>query len=53
MLSALDSYGNVPAGHAETMMGVVPVSEQVDKLLRQATDVENLCQHYIGWCSFW
>lgn len=29
------------------------VSDQVDKLLAQATSVENLCQHYIGWCSFW
>lgn len=29
------------------------VEEQVDKLIQQATSVENLCQHYIGWCSFW
>ena len=29
------------------------VEEQVQKLIRQATSVENLCQHYIGWCSFW
>ena len=29
------------------------VPEQVDKLLIQATNLENLCQHYIGWCSFW
>ena len=29
------------------------VEEQVAKLIRQATNVENLCQHYIGWCSFW
>lgn len=29
------------------------VQEQVDKLLVQATSLENLCQHYIGWCSFW
>ncbi|KAK2737357.1 phosphatidylinositol kinase- protein kinase tor1 [Myotisia sp. PD_48] len=29
------------------------VSDQVDKLLVQATSVENICQHYIGWCSFW
>lgn len=29
------------------------IAEQVDKLINQATDVENLCQHYIGWCSFW
>lgn len=26
---------------------------QVDKLIQEATKLENLCQHYIGWCSFW
>ena len=35
------------------VMGGLQVGDQVDRLLRQATDVENLCQHYIGWCSFW
>ncbi|KAI4162793.1 MAG: hypothetical protein LQ342_003510 [Letrouitia transgressa] len=29
------------------------VEKQVQKLIAQATSVENLCQHYIGWCSFW
>lgn len=29
------------------------IQSQVDKLIQQATSVENLCQHYIGWCSFW
>ena len=29
------------------------VEQQVGKLIGQATSVENLCQHYIGWCSFW
>ena len=29
------------------------VERQVAKLVAQATNVENLCQHYIGWCSFW
>lgn len=29
------------------------VNDQVDKLIQQATSVENLCQHYIGWCPFW
>ncbi|KAI9837156.1 MAG: phosphatidylinositol kinase- protein kinase tor1 [Sclerophora amabilis] len=29
------------------------IPDQVDKLLLQATNLENLCQHYIGWCSFW
>lgn len=29
------------------------VPTQVDMLIQQATNVENLCLHYIGWCSFW
>eukprot|EP00158_Paraphelidium_tribonemae_P009901 Partr_v1_DN28994_c0_g1_i3_m24719 putative Phosphatidylinositol 3-kinase len=29
------------------------VAEQVEKLIRQATSVDNLCQCYIGWCPFW
>ncbi|KAF2487814.1 TOR1 phosphatidylinositol 3-kinase [Neohortaea acidophila] len=29
------------------------VNRQVEKLLAEATNLENLCQHYIGWCSFW
>ncbi|KAG0671444.1 phosphatidylinositol kinase- protein kinase tor1 [Maudiozyma exigua] len=29
------------------------VPEQVDMLIQQATSIENLCQHYIGWCAFW
>jgi FKBP12-rapamycin complex-associated protein len=29
------------------------VIAQVNKLIMEATNLENLCQHYIGWCSFW
>lgn len=29
------------------------IPDQVDKLIQQATSVNNLCQHYIGWCPFW
>jgi len=29
------------------------VARQVARLIDQATNLENLCQHYIGWCSFW
>ncbi|KAI0395542.1 TOR kinase [Xylariaceae sp. FL0594] len=29
------------------------VVQQVNKLIMEATNLENLCQHYIGWCSFW
>lgn len=31
----------------------LPVPDQVDRLIQDATNIENLCQHYIGWCSFW
>lgn len=29
------------------------IEEQVERLLSEATNLENLCQHYMGWCSFW
>ncbi|KAI8981018.1 armadillo-type protein [Pilobolus umbonatus] len=29
------------------------VSTQVEKLIQQAMSLENLCQCYVGWCSFW
>jgi FKBP12-rapamycin complex-associated protein len=46
----------IPGSAPETTMagiGGLGVAEQVDRLILQATNVENLCQHYIGWCSFW
>ncbi|KAJ8676220.1 hypothetical protein QAD02_012006 [Eretmocerus hayati] len=35
--------------HEETLT----VQRQVDLLIQQATNNENLCQCYIGWCPFW
>nr|XP_013189744.1 unnamed protein product [Amyelois transitella] len=32
---------------------VVSVRKQVDLLIKLATNNENLCQCYIGWCPFW
>jgi len=32
---------------------VLTVPEQVDKLILQATSLENLCQCFSGWCAFW
>lgn len=29
------------------------VPAQVDKLIEQATALENLCQCFSGWCAFW
>ena len=31
----------------------VPVEEQVQRLISQATSHENLCQGWIGWCPLW
>ncbi|KAG8220979.1 hypothetical protein J3R82DRAFT_2485 [Butyriboletus roseoflavus] len=32
---------------------VLTVPAQVDKLILQATSLENLCQCFSGWCAFW
>ncbi|KAH8093828.1 FAT-domain-containing protein [Cristinia sonorae] len=32
---------------------VLTVPAQVDKLILQATSIENLCQCFSGWCAFW
>lgn len=32
---------------------VLTVKDQVQRLIRQATSNENLCQCYVGWCPFW
>jgi FKBP12-rapamycin complex-associated protein len=29
------------------------VKDQVQKLIEQATAMENLCQSFLGWCAFW
>jgi serine/threonine-protein kinase mTOR len=33
--------------------GPLDIEDQVSRLIAQATNIENICQHYIGWCSFW
>ena len=32
---------------------VLPVKEQVDRLIREAQSTENLCRLFTGWCAFW
>ena len=29
------------------------VDQQVDRLIKEATSVENLCQLFTGWCPLW
>lgn len=32
---------------------ILSVEEQVQALVHQAQALENLCQHYFGWCPLW
>ncbi|KAH0574663.1 Kinase, PIKK [Spironucleus salmonicida] len=32
---------------------ILSVNQQVNYLIKSATNVENLCQSYVGWCPFW
>jgi FKBP12-rapamycin complex-associated protein len=45
--------GGVGSGNSGGSGGALDVRQQVDKLIKQATSHENLCQCYIGWCPFW
>jgi len=29
------------------------VKDQVERLIYEARNIENLCQHYTGWCIYW
>lgn len=40
-------------GNDFNTMDEISVQRQVDLLIQQATNNENLCQCYIGWCPFW
>lgn len=52
-LEVLDRVSQKLTGRDFKQGEELPVLEQVDKLIVEATKLENLCQHYIGWCSFW
>jgi FKBP12-rapamycin complex-associated protein len=49
----IDRINNKLTGRDFNIHQVLDVPEQVDKLIRDATSVENLCALYIGWCAFW
>ena len=34
-------------------MEILDSKQQVEKLIKQATNPENLCQSYMGWCPYW
>lgn len=48
-LAGLDFPGPDPDNTTEALN----VPDQVQRLIVQATNSENLCQLFIGWCAFW
>ncbi|KAJ3215347.1 phosphatidylinositol kinase- protein kinase tor1 [Dinochytrium kinnereticum] len=52
-LSVISRVSNKLTGRDFKTTNPLDVSSQVQKLILQATSLENLCQCYIGWCAFW
>ncbi|CAD7080067.1 unnamed protein product [Hermetia illucens] len=51
--SIVDRVKQKLTGNDFNTQNAVTVQQQVDLLIQQATNNENLCQCYIGWCPFW
>lgn len=47
-----DTLGASASQHHLAAATGLSVEEQVDRLVRQATAVENLCQLFFGWCPW-
>jgi FKBP12-rapamycin complex-associated protein len=52
-LTIVNRVSNKLTGRDFKTNQTLDVSTQVQKLIEQAMSLENLCQCYIGWCSFW
>lgn len=52
-LEVLDRVSQKLTGRDFKPTEELDIISQVNKLIMEATKLENLCQHYIGWCSFW
>jgi serine/threonine-protein kinase mTOR len=52
-IEVLDRVAQKLNGRDFKLKEELDVISQVNKLIIEATKLENLCQHYIGWCSFW
>ncbi|KAI9272821.1 armadillo-type protein [Phascolomyces articulosus] len=52
-VAVVNRVSNKLTGRDFNPRDTLDVPTQVDKLIQQATSLENLCQCYIGWCAFW
>jgi serine/threonine-protein kinase mTOR len=52
-LTVINRVHNKLTGRDFKPQETLQVPMQVERLILQATSLENLCQCYVGWCSFW
>ncbi|KAI8819891.1 armadillo-type protein [Fimicolochytrium jonesii] len=52
-LTVINRVSNKLTGRDFRPNQTLDVRNQVQRLILQATSLENLCQCYIGWCAFW
>ncbi|KAI9327967.1 armadillo-type protein [Obelidium mucronatum] len=52
-LTVITRVSNKLTGRDFKTQAPLDVNSQVERLIAQATSMENLCQCYIGWCAFW
>lgn len=52
-LSIISRVSNKMTGKDFKTTVPLDIDSQVERLIHQATSIENLCQCYIGWCPFW
>jgi len=52
-LTVINRVSNKLTGRDFKSNQTLDVRNQVQRLILQATSLENLCQCYIGWCAFW
>lgn len=52
-LTVINRVSNKLTGRDFKSTNQLDVPLQVQRLILQATSIENLCQCYIGWCAFW
>jgi len=53
IINALNRIKMKLSGRDFHMSDLLTVKQQVDKLVEQATSIENLCLYFDGWCPFW
>jgi len=53
VLAITERISNKLTGKDFSPKETLDVNQQVQRLIKQATDIENLCQSYLGWSPYW